>query len=34
VEGEKESYGISTAGDGDADAVSGLDVAAVEGERG
>ena len=30
VEGEEESYRISTAGDGDTDAVSGFDVGAVE----
>jgi GNAT superfamily N-acetyltransferase len=34
VEGEEKSYGISTAGDGDAEAVSGFDVGAVEGELG
>ena len=34
VEGEEESYGISTAGDGDADAVSGFDLRAVEEQGG
>jgi hypothetical protein len=32
VEGEEECYGIGTAGEGDADAVSGFDLCAVEGE--
>jgi hypothetical protein len=30
VEGEEESHGIGTTGDGDANAVSGVDVGAVE----
>ena len=34
VEGEEECDGVSAAGDGDADAVSGLDVGAVEGKGG
>jgi hypothetical protein len=34
VEGEKESYGVGTAGDGDTDAIAGFDVGAVEGEHG
>jgi hypothetical protein len=34
VEGEKEGYGISTAGDGDTDAVAGFDVGSVEGKLG
>jgi len=34
VEGEKESYRISAAGDGDADAVSGFDVRAIKEQRG
>ena len=34
VEGEEEGYGVGSAGDGDADAVSGFDVGAVEGEGG
>jgi hypothetical protein len=29
VEGEKEGYGVSSAGDGDAEAISGFDVGAV-----
>jgi hypothetical protein len=33
VEGEKESYGVGSAGDGDTDAVSGFDLHAVEGEH-
>jgi hypothetical protein len=32
VEGEEERYGVGAAGDGDADAVSGFDLCAVEGE--
>ena len=34
VEGEEESYGIGSAGDGRADAIAGFDIAAVEWERG
>ena len=33
VEGEKQGYGVCSAGDGYADAVAGFDVGAVEGER-
>jgi hypothetical protein len=31
VEGEEESYGVGSAGDGDADSVAGFDIGAVEG---
>jgi GNAT superfamily N-acetyltransferase len=34
VEGEEEGYGVRAPGDGYADAVSGLDVGAIEGKRG
>jgi hypothetical protein len=34
VEGEEEGDGVGAAGDGDADAVSGFDVGAIEGEGG
>ena len=34
MEGEEESYGVGSAGDGDAEAVAGLDVFAREGQRG
>jgi hypothetical protein len=34
VEGEEESDGVGSAGDGDADAVSGFDVRAVQDEGG
>jgi hypothetical protein len=32
LEGQEQSYGVSSAGDGDADAVAGADVGAVEGK--
>jgi hypothetical protein len=34
MDGEQEGYGVRAAGDGDADAVAGLDVGAIEGEGG
>jgi hypothetical protein len=34
VNGEEESYGISTARDGDANAIAGFDVGSVEEECG
>ena len=34
VEGEEEGNGVGSAGDGDADAVSGVDLGSVEGEGG
>src|SRR5207248_9379581 len=34
VEGEEEGYGVGPAGDGDADAVAGVDVCAIEGQDG
>ncbi len=34
VEGEEEGDGVCAAGDGDAEAVAGLDVGAVEGKGG
>ena len=34
LEGEEESYRVCAAGDGDADAVAGFNVGAVEGECG
>jgi hypothetical protein len=33
VEDQEQGYGVGTAGDGDADAVAGFDVGAIEGER-
>ena len=32
VEGQEQGYGVGTAGDGDADAVTGFDVGAIEGD--